>query len=126
VRGAAARAPRRSASSSSGKPDEAFRAIADPTRRAILDELAGGERTVGELVGMFDVTQSAVSQHLKVLRDAGLVKPRQIGRQRAYRIEAGPLQAVHDWCAHYERFWRDGLDRLGALLDREASKRRGD
>ncbi|XXX74225.1 metalloregulator ArsR/SmtB family transcription factor [Sorangium sp. So ce134] len=102
-------------------PDDTFRAIADPTRRAILDALAGGERSVTELCAMFDVTQSAISQHLKVLRDAGLVTPRREGRSRLYRVEAGPLRAVYDWAAHYERFWTERLDALGALLDREAT-----
>ncbi|WP_441291827.1 ArsR/SmtB family transcription factor [Sorangium sp. KYC3313] len=107
-------------------PDETFRAIADPTRRAILDALAGGERSVTELCAMFDVTQSAISQHLRVLRDAGLVAPRREGRSRLYHVEAAPLRAVHDWAAHYERFWAKKLDALGALLDREADiPRRG-
>ncbi|WP_438023663.1 ArsR/SmtB family transcription factor [Sorangium sp. So ce233] len=101
--------------------DETFRAISDPTRRAILDALAQGERSVTELCAMFDVTQSAISQHLKVLRDAGLVTPRREGRSRIYRVEAEPLRAVHDWAAHYERFWTEKLDALGALLDREAA-----
>jgi DNA-binding transcriptional ArsR family regulator len=104
--------------------EDAFRAVSDPTRRAILDELARGERTVTELCALFDVTQSAVSQHLRVLRDAGLVAPRLAGRHRYYRLEAAPLKAVHDWAAHYQRFWERKLDALGAVLDREARKAR--
>jgi DNA-binding transcriptional ArsR family regulator len=103
---------------------DTFRAVADPTRRAILDSLATGERSVGDLSAMFDVTQSAVSQHLKVLRDAGLVRPRKEGRQRLYSLDAGPLRDVFDWAAHYERFWTKKLDALGAVLDREAGRAR--
>jgi DNA-binding transcriptional ArsR family regulator len=104
--------------------EDAFRAVSDPSRRAILDELARGERTVTELCALFDVTQSAVSQHLRVLRDAGLVTPRLDGRHRYYRLEAAPLKAVYDWAAHYQRFWERKLDALGAVLDREARKGR--
>jgi DNA-binding transcriptional ArsR family regulator len=103
---------------------DAFRAVSDPTRRAILDSLAAGERTVTELCTLFAVTQSAVSQHLRVLREAGLVTPRMAGRHRYYRLEAAPLKAVHDWTTHYQHFWNRKLDALGAVLDREAQKRR--
>jgi DNA-binding transcriptional ArsR family regulator len=103
---------------------DTFRAVADPTRRAILDALAHGERSVGDLCALFDVTQSAVSQHLKVLRDAGLVHPRQEGRRRLYSLDAAPLRQVYDWAAHYECFWTRKLDVLGAVLDREANRRR--
>ena len=102
--------------------DETFRAISDPTRRAILDTLAVEDKTVTELCALFDVTQSAVSQHLRVLRDAGLVTPRSEGRQRIYRVEPGPLREVYDWAAHYEKFWNRKLDALGAVLDREAAR----
>ena len=97
---------------------DAFRAISDPTRRAILDQLAERDRSVGELCESFDMTQPAVSQHLRVLRDAGLVTPRQEGRRRFYRLEPEPLRAVHDWVQHYERFWSDKLRALRDYLDR--------
>ncbi len=97
---------------------DTFRAIGDPTRRAILDLLSERERTVGELVERFDVSQPALSQHLRVLRDAGLVAPRKDGRRRVYRIEAEPLREVYDWVSHYERFWDEKLDALGRYLDR--------
>ncbi|AKF03190.1 ArsR/SmtB family transcription factor [Sandaracinus amylolyticus] len=99
-----------------------FRAIADPTRRAILDVLAEGERSVSELCACFDVSQPAISQHLAVLRDAGLVVVRAEGRQRIYALHADPLREVHDWSSHYERFWSTKLDALGAVLAREARK----
>jgi DNA-binding transcriptional ArsR family regulator len=97
--------------------DLVFRAVADPTRRAILDLLADGERPVHDLVARFDVSQPAISQHLRVLRDAGLVSSRRDGRSQLYRVEAERLRAVHDWSAHYARFWTDRLRALGDHLD---------
>lgn len=98
--------------------DSTFRAIADPSRRRVLDELAAGERTVSELCELFHTSQPAVSQHLRVLRDAGLVLDRKRGRHRYYRLNARPLRAVYDWAAHYERFWSAKLDALGEVLAR--------
>lgn len=103
---------------------DAFRAIGDPTRRAILDLLSERERSVSELVERFHVSQPALSQHLRVLRDAGLVAPRKDGRRRVYRVEAAPLRAVYDWVAHYERFWDEKLDALGRYLDDTKAKER--
>jgi DNA-binding transcriptional ArsR family regulator len=104
------------------RDDEAtFRAIAAPARRAILDLLRQGEHSVNELVEAFDLTQPAISQHLKVLREAGLVALEQRGRQRVYRLHAEPLREVYDWIGHYETFWRRKLDALGDYLDKEGS-----
>lgn len=94
-----------------------FKAIGDPTRRGILDLLAQSERSVNELTDAFPMSQPAMSQHLKVLREAGLVAPRKDGRRRLYRVEAGPLREVYDWVQHYERFWDEKLDALGRFLD---------
>jgi len=99
-----------------------FRAIAHPTRRSILDTLTGGERSVGELCDRFDVTQPAISQHLEVLREAGLVQARAVGRQRLYALDPAPLQEVFDWTARFEAFWQERFDRLGHVLDREATR----
>jgi DNA-binding transcriptional ArsR family regulator len=111
-----------------GRPsahEDVFRAIADPTRRALLDRLREeGERTVGQLADEFDTTLPAVSQHLKVLRDAGLVRVTQNGRQRLYRIEPAPLRDVGAWISHFERFWETRLDELGLYLDRQAKQRK--
>lgn len=101
----------------------AFRAIADPTRRAILDVLAGGESTVGALCRSFAISQSAVSQHLRVLRVAGLVTPRREGRRRYYSLQPGPLREVYDWVGHYEQFWTKKLSALGDFLDRKEGER---
>jgi len=106
------------------RTNDVFRAVADPTRRGILELLAGQERAVGDLVAAFDMSQPAVSQHLRVLSDAGLVSARPDGRRRLYRIEAAGLRAVYDWSAHYARFWGDALDALGRHLD-AAARRNG-
>jgi DNA-binding transcriptional ArsR family regulator len=92
----------------------AFDALGDPTRRAVLELLRGGERTVGELVDALPVSQPAVSQHLKVLRDAGLVAARAEGTRRLYRVERDGLAAVR---AYVDRFWDDVLDAFVAFAD---------
>ena len=97
---------------------QVFAAISDPTRRELLDLLAEREYAVNDLVSRFEVSQPAVSHHLRILREAGLVKKRQAGRQRLYRLEARPLREVYDWVAHYERFWTERLDALGEHLRR--------
>lgn len=96
---------------------DVFHAIADPKRRLILDLLRDGERPVGELVPHLGVTFGAVSQHLRVLREAGLVVARRHGRQRRYRVDAAPLQELADWTEPYARFWKGRLSRLGRYLD---------
>jgi DNA-binding transcriptional ArsR family regulator len=95
-----------------------FNAIADPTRRAILDLLQESERAVADLLQAIRATPSALSQHLAVLRRAGLVSVTRRGRHRLYRIEPAPLREVADWIAVYDRFWSAKLDTLGAYLDR--------
>lgn len=97
-----------------------FEAVSEPTRRAMLDLLAGGERSVGEIVDRFDVSQPAISHHLRILREAGLVKTRKAGRQRLYCLEARPLRRIRDWLEHYERFWTVKLEALGEHLRRNS------
>ena len=101
-----------------------FRAVADGTRRAILDALACREHTVTELCRLFEVSQPRVSQQLKVLKDAGLVHVRREGRLAFYFLDARPLRELYDWAAHYERFWKERLGMLSGVLDRLASKGR--
>ena|ERR1700752_1874180 len=96
-----------------------FKAIADPTRRAILDRLRTADCSVNELCESFNITQPAVSQHLKVLKAVGLVSVEQRGRERIHRLNAVLLQAVYDWVSHYEEFWTSGLDALGKYLDKK-------
>lgn len=91
---------------------DVFRAISDPTRRGLLDGLLAGEQPVTKLAASFAMTMPAVSQHLKILRDVGLVTEHREGRQRLYRINPAPLREVVDWISHYERFWTHRLDAL--------------
>ena len=99
--------------------DAVFRALGDPTRRAILDRLRRREEGVSQLCAPFAMSQPAISQHLRVLADAGLVRSRRRGRERLYRLNAKPLRAVFDWLEHYQTFWTEKLDALGEVLDRE-------
>src|SRR4051794_9206612 len=99
-----------------------FRAIADPTRRRILDLLLEQELAVGALAESFDSTLPAISQHLKILREAELVAERREGRQRFYRAQAAALREVSDWVTQYERFWRAKLGALGRYLDEQAAE----
>src|SRR5215813_6567071 len=96
---------------------DVFLAIADPTRRRVLDMLRDRERPVRELARPFRISQPALSQHLRVLRNVGLVKDRKIGRERHYRLEPKPLTQVAEWILHYERFWREKLRNLAKVLD---------
>src|SRR5262245_28400137 len=96
---------------------DVFLAIADPTRRRLLDMLVDRERVASDLGRPFRMSQPALSQHLKVLRRVGLVKSRKRGRERLYRLEPGPLTRVAEWIVRYERFWREKLVNLGKLLD---------
>ena len=98
------------------KLDVTFAALADPTRRAILARLASGEATVNELVARFDVTQPAISKHLKVLERAGLISRGRDAQRRPCRLEAGALQRANGWIEGFRQFWDDSFQRLDALL----------
>lgn len=95
-----------------------FEVLAEPRRREILDLLRGGERPVGDLVDQLGLSQPAVSKHLKVLRDAGLVDVRQDAQRRWYRLRLEPLTELDAWLAPYRELWRDRLDALEQHLDR--------
>ena len=94
-----------------------FAAIADSSRRHLLELLALGDAPAQQLAEHFDVSFAAVSQHLKVLRDAGLVSRRALGRHRIYSIAPERLRVVDEWTGHYRRFWQGRLRRLGEYLD---------
>lgn len=94
-----------------------FQAIADPTRRALLDRLRDGEQPVKQLAEPFNMSLPAISQHLQILCEAGLVEVRKAGRQRLYRLNPEPLKEVSDWITHYEQFWQEKLDALGKYLE---------
>jgi DNA-binding transcriptional ArsR family regulator len=92
-------------------------ALTDPRRRAILDELRKGERAVSDLVGMLGMRQPEVSKHLRVLRQAELVKVRIAGPWRFYRLAPEPLREIDSWLAPYRELWDRGLERLERHLD---------
>jgi DNA-binding transcriptional ArsR family regulator len=96
-----------------------FEVLAEPTRRKILGELAGGELPVSELVRRLQITQPAASKHLRILREAGMVSARVDAQRRQYRIEPAPLAEVDEWLAHFRPFWTKRLDALEAKLDEE-------
>jgi DNA-binding transcriptional ArsR family regulator len=97
--------------------EDVFQAIACPTRRALLDTLSRGESNVGSLVSTLQVTQSAVSQQLSVLKVAGLVEERVEGRFRFYRLRAAPLAEVESWMSRYRSWIEQSLDARGEVLD---------
>jgi DNA-binding transcriptional ArsR family regulator len=96
---------------------DAFNAVAEPRRRAILDILAKEELSVNELVERLEVAQPLVSKHLRVLREVGLVDVREQGRQRLYRLNGAALKPIHDWVKDYENSWSARFDELEALLE---------
>jgi DNA-binding transcriptional ArsR family regulator len=89
-----------------------FAALAEPRRREILDLLREGERPVGDLVSRLQLSQPAVSKHLRVLRDAGLVEVRPDAQRRLYRLRLEPLAEIDEWLAPYRRLWARSLDKL--------------
>ena len=95
-----------------------FRAIADPNRRRMLDLMLAEERTVGFLAEQLGIAQPSVSQHMQVLRLAGLVEARSEGRRTFYTVRAAQLRSVADWIAKYEAFWSEALDALDDHLSR--------
>src|SRR3954467_9145261 len=103
-----------------------FAALADPTRRAILARLAGGEATVTELAEPFDMSLPAVSKHLKVLQRAGLIEQGRQAQWRPCRLRAEPLRDVADWVEQYRRFWGERFDRLDEYLRELQAKEQRD
>ena len=96
--------------------DDTFAALADPTRRAILARLAGGEAGVMELARPFAMSQPAISKHLKVLERAGLVSRGRRAQSRPCRLQAAPLREVAEWTEHYRRYWQGRFRRLDRYL----------
>ncbi len=82
-----------------------------------MDALAGGERSVNQLVDLLGVAQPQVSKHLRVLREVGAVEVRDVGRQRLYRLNGQALRPIHDWISGYERLWSDRFDELDVVLE---------
>ena len=102
-----------------------FAALADPTRRAILQRLAAGETSVTELARPFKMSLPGISKHLKVLERAGLIARGREAQWRPCRLEAGPLKSVADWIEHYRRFWDESFDRLDDYLRELQGKKHG-
>jgi DNA-binding transcriptional ArsR family regulator len=98
------------------KEEAVFRALSDPTRRAIFERLTRGEAAVKDLTDRFPVSQPAISQHLAALREAGLVAERREGRFAYYRVQPKGLRPLVDWIVHYQAFWNEKLERLQTLL----------
>jgi DNA-binding transcriptional ArsR family regulator len=98
-----------------------FRAVADPTRRAVLDYLRGRPHTVNELADYFDVSRPAISKHLRVMREARVVRERRDGRTRVYEIDAAGLQAIREY---FDRFWGDALDAFKQAVEQGSEKPR--
>jgi len=98
--------------------DALFKALADPTRREILALLRSGRRSVGELAGNFDISRPAISKHLRLLRNAGLVQDTPIGTARMCQLNPEPLKKLDAWLDDYKRFWRGSLARLKAHVEK--------
>lgn len=103
--------------SPSDRLDATFMALADPTRRAILARLAGGEASVTELAEPFEISQPAISKHLKILERAGLVTRSRDAQRRPVRIAAAPMADASGWLDRYRQFWEHSYQRLDSLLD---------
>jgi DNA-binding transcriptional ArsR family regulator len=105
---------------------DAFNAVAEPRRRAILRVLAGGERPVNDLVSELGLAQPQVSKHLRVLREVGAVEVRDEGRQRLYRLNARALKPIYDWVKEYEQFWNERFDALDDVLEELKAQEKSD
>ncbi|MGF6832842.1 DNA-binding transcriptional ArsR family regulator [Paenarthrobacter sp. TE4293] len=103
-------------------PIDVFGALANPSRRTILDNLLGGPLTAGELTGNLELSRSSASEHLGVLKEAGLIREERNGRQRIYHLEARGLQEVNGWLKNYEQYWNRRLDALSDLLDGQSTE----
>jgi DNA-binding transcriptional ArsR family regulator len=103
--------------------DTVFHALADPTRRGMLADLALGEKSIGALAEPFAMSFAGASKHVKVLEDAGLLSRRKIGRTHLIRLEAKPLEEAERWLRQWEKFWSVRLDRLQALVEQDRKEK---
>jgi len=102
--------------------DSAFNALADPTRRAVLDLLRAGTRPAGEIARAFPISRPAISKHLKILRRAHLVDEHREGRHRFYQLNPEPLKTIDQWLDEYRRFWTANLESLKSFVESEYEK----
>ena len=100
-------------------PEVTFQALADPTRRAVLDLLRRGSQPAGRIASAFPVSRPAISKHLRLLRRAHLVREHREGRNRVYRLNPEPLRAVDNWIEQYRVFWTNSLNNLKAFVEAE-------
>ena len=105
------------------KLDAVFHALGDATRRRMLNELAAGERTVGQLAAPFAISLAAASKHIKALEHAGLIRREVRGRTHFCSLDPGPLAGAHTWLSHYEVFWTSRLDALDRLLREDDARK---
>src|SRR6202522_540752 len=103
-------------------PEAAFQALADPTRRAVLDLLRRGRQPAGEIAGAFPISRPAISKHLRLLRRAHLVEEHREGRHRVYQLNPEPLRAVDSWLDQYRNFWKLNLNNLKTFVEAEYAK----
>ncbi|HEX4285802.1 MAG TPA: metalloregulator ArsR/SmtB family transcription factor [Terracidiphilus sp.] len=104
---------------SSRQRDTVFRALADPTRREILNILRSGQQTVGSIAGNFRMSRPAISKHLRLLHGAGLIDTRAHGTANVCSLNAKPLRLVNDWLNDYETFWKESLQNLKTYLEQK-------
>ncbi|MNI27985.1 Transcriptional repressor SdpR [compost metagenome] len=100
---------------------DVFQAVADPTRRELLSLLGDHELPLKELTGHFSMSRTAVSKHLRILAEAGLVRERKVGRETRYRLDADPLLELKRWIAYFDRFWENNLSKLKYYVETEQS-----
>jgi DNA-binding transcriptional ArsR family regulator len=110
--------------SSEQRLDAVFSALADPTRRRIVERLAKGPLTVGEIASGFSISQPGISKHVRILEESGLIERRVNGRVHRCTIGPGAMRTVSDWVGRQQRFWNAVLDRLGETLDESPKRRR--
>jgi DNA-binding transcriptional ArsR family regulator len=103
---------------------QAIEALADPTRRRIVELLADGERSAGEIAAEFETSRPGISRHLRVLREHGLVRAREQGQRRLYSLDPEPLAELDAWLARYRSFWANRLDALDTEIKRRRRKKR--
>jgi len=103
-------------------PEAAFQALADPTRRAVLDLLRRGSQPAGQIASAFPVSRPAISKHLRLLRRAHLVREHRAGRHRVYQLNPEPLRAVDSWISQYRAFWSSNLASLKAFVEAEHAR----
>jgi DNA-binding transcriptional ArsR family regulator len=112
----------RSVTHSSVQPEATFQALADPTRRAVLDLLRRGSQPAGRIASAFPVSRPAISKHLRLLRRAHLVREHRDGRHRVYELNPEPLRAVDSWIEQYRVFWAASLNNLKAFVEAEYAR----